>query len=85
VIDLTDGSAQSQVVTLTVDQDTTFYFAATAFAANGEWSRYSNEALKSVVLVITDLVPNPPIIQSIDMVISCTTDLPTVTCEFIVQ
>lgn len=89
VIDLTDGSNTSEVVVLTVDQDTTFYFAATAHVLggteSGSWSKYSNEAEKTVVLVIDTVPPAAPVITQVDMVISCTTNLPNVTCSFIVQ
>ncbi len=85
VIDLTDGSATSRAVVLTVDQTTTFYFAAVAHVANGEWSRYSNEATKTVTLVIDWPQPGPPTGVDVTFDIICTTNLPTVTCEFVVQ
>lgn len=87
VIDLSDGSLTSLPVTITVSETTTFHFAAVAFVGTGsldgrEVSRYSNEALKTVELVIDTTQPGPPTITTIDFVISCSTDLPNVTCEF---
>lgn len=89
VIDLTDGSSSSEVVVLTVDQDTTFYFAATAHVLGGTvqdtWSKYSNEAEKTVTLQVDTSPPAAPVITQIDMVVTCTTNLPNVTCSFTVQ
>jgi len=84
VIDLSDGTQTGEVLALTLDQDVTLFFAGVTHASNGAWSAYSNEAAKMFVLEVTTTNPNPPVIQSIDIAITCTTNLPSVTCTFIV-
>ena len=84
VLDLTDGTATTELIILTLDQDVTLHFAAAAHVTNGDWSAYSNEASKSFTLVL-ESPPAAPVIQSIDMTIMCTTNLPNVTCSFDVQ
>lgn len=90
VIDLSDGSLTTVPILITVDQTTTFVFAAAAFVgageiANDEVSRYSNEAFKTVTLVIDSVRPGPPTSLTVDMTITCSTNLPNVTCSFTVS
>lgn len=82
VIDLSDGTSTGESLTLTLDQDVTLFFAAVTHDIGGAWSRYSNEASKAFALQIVQTEPNPPIMQSVDIDIICTTNLPTVTCTF---
>lgn len=84
VIDLSDGSSTGEQLTLSLDQDVTIFFAAVTHDTAGLWSRYSNEAAKAFTLSVTQTEPNPPVIQSVDMAITCTTNLPSVTCTFTV-
>lgn len=89
-IDLADGSTTSQQLTFQLSEDVTLYFAMTAYVrqglAFGDWSVYSGEVTKSFVLQVDDSrPPNAPVIESIDMTITCTTNLPQVTCSFTVQ
>lgn len=90
VIDLSDGSLTSIPILIDVDQTTTFHFAAVAFVGagnlgNDEVSVYSNEAIKTVTLVIDSVRPGPPTSTTVEMTVTCTTNLPNVTCSFIVQ
>ena len=90
VVDLSDGSLTTVPISITVDQTTTFVFAAAAFVGAGsvqadEVSRYSNEAFKTVTLEIVTTAPGAPVIQSIDMTFTCETNLPNVSCTFTVE
>lgn len=89
-IDLSDGSQVSQALTIQLSEDTTIYFTMTSWVRTGnvfgDWSAYSAEVTKSFVLEVTDgRAPLPPTIESIDMTITCTTNIAMVTCTFDVQ
>ena len=81
VLDLTDGTALSQAITLSANQDVTFHFAMTAYTANGLWSAYSDEVPASFVMVLSSF-PGRPVIQSIQLEMSCTTNNELLRCEF---
>jgi len=80
-IDLNDDAVTSRSITLNLDADTTIYFAGAAYNSSDVLSAYSNESEK-IFTVAINAPPNPPVIQSIDMTIICTTNLPSVTCSF---
>ncbi len=88
VVDLTDGDAATEQLVIQLDQDVTLYFAAVAWVRSGttpgDWSRYSGEATRELVLSIV-APPDPPVIETLELAITCTTNLPTVTCTFTVQ
>ncbi len=88
-IDLIDGTAVTEAFTLTLDQDVTIYFAMLTWIRTGgpgDLSVYSLEVTKQFVLSIDNIgPPAEPVIQTIDMMITCTTNMATVTCTFDVQ
>ena len=84
VLDLTDGSATTELLTLTLSEDVTLHFALVAHTNNGQWSAYSNEATRSLVLRV-DSPPGPPEQLDVEISITCTTNMPRVTCSFDVQ
>lgn len=84
-IDLPDGTATGELVTISISETTTFYFAVVSHVSNGQWSKYSDEVSETLVLVIDELVPGPPTGVTVTFQVTCTTDDPTVTCEFVVQ
>lgn len=83
VIDLTDGQATSEAINFSIDQTVTLYFAVVAHVSSGEWSLYSNEAEQEYVLVVDFPQPGAPTQLELDIQVTCTTNLPTVSCTFI--
>lgn len=93
-LDLANGSLSSQTMTLNLTGDTDVFFAMAAYKlvdsdddGNDElfMSAYSGELVKQFRVDITEPPTSPPgapIIQSIDIQVTCTTDTPGVTCTF---
>lgn len=84
VVDISDGTATTELLTFTVSTDVTLSFVIIAHTVNGLWSDYSNE-LDKVFTLIIDSPPGAPILESVELLIICTTNLPDVTCDFVVQ
>ncbi len=89
-IDLPNGAQVSEPLTIPLDADTTIHFSMTSWVRSGntfgDWSRYSSEVAKIFTLEVTDgRVPVDPTIESIDLTITCTTNMAMVTCSFNVQ
>lgn len=84
VVDITDGTATTRQLSFVLSTDVTLSFAIVAHTINGLWSDYSNELDKTFTLIV-DSSPGAPVLQSVDLVITCTTNLPNVTCDFVVQ
>lgn len=84
VRDLLAGTTTTLTIPLT--QDVTLSFAVVAVNTRGEWSAYSNELRKLVKLSVQSTAPpNAPVLQTLTMEVSCTTDQPTITCTFTVE
>lgn len=83
-LDLNSNTVTSSAITLNLNADTTIYFAGAAYNTNDLLSDYSSETEKIFTLVV-NAPPNPPTIQSVDLTITCTTNLPGVSCTFDVQ
>jgi len=63
-----------------------WFFAMTALDADGNESAYSNEVRKDVTFTIIDnRPPMPPVLQSVEMNLTCTTNNTFITCEVSVQ
>ena len=60
------------------------YFAVAAYDSGGLLSGYSNEAVKTFTLELA-AAPHAPVLQSVDITMTCVTDDPQVTCKFTVQ
>lgn len=84
VLDITSGSSTTEVLTFDLSTDVTLSFAIVAHTSNLLWSDYSNESQKTFTLVI-DAAPGPPTLETVDITMTCTTNTPGVSCEFIVQ
>lgn len=83
-LDLADGTISSSVITLQLNADTTMFFASAVYVAGPLLSRYSNEAVKQFTLVV-NMPPNAPVIETVDLTITCTTNDPNISCTFNVQ
>jgi len=81
VLDLTDGTARTSTLTIPLTAGATLSFALTAVSKTTGWSRYSNEVSKVFTLTTTSTAPPvAPVVQSVTMTFTCTTNVATVTC-----
>lgn len=83
-LNIVPGDLTTQTIFISVDQDTTLWFSMSAYDTDGRLSTYSNEASKTITLIL-DSPPDAPVIQSLEMIISCTTNDPNVECEFVIS
>lgn len=80
-VDISDEGLTQQLVTVPLDSDnqTTWYFAMTAYDVDGNESAYSNEVRKTLTInVIDNRPPAPPILEEVEMQFTCigiTTDI----------
>lgn len=87
-LEVTPGSANSKALTLSLNSTQTIYFALAAYTGTGatiaDISSYTNQVSK-VFTLATTAPPNPPLLNSVNVSINCTTSDPNVTCTFTVQ
>lgn len=88
MIDTVDGSATNWSFSIPVSDvsQIQWYFAMTALNADGDESAYSNEVLKTLTItVVNNAPPDAPFLESVDMILTCTSDNQYVTCTVEVQ
>lgn len=78
---LLPGNATSTPLVLQLSSSQTVSFAVAALSMGGGISRYSNEAAKIFTLQ-TSAPPGAPVLNSVAVTMTCTTNLPQVTCTF---
>lgn len=83
--DIANGVATTHQMTLNLTQDTTLFFTMAAYDVDGNWSDYSNEVSQAFTLETQVNDPNPPILDSIQWAIDCTTNKASMTCTFTVS
>jgi len=87
-LDVSSGSTASQALILSLNKSTTVNFAIIAYLNTGsvvnDLSAFSNEVNKVFTLSVS-APPLPPVLQSVSVELSCTTDDATVTCTFTAQ
>lgn len=94
-LDVPDSAATTVDIVLSIDQDSSVYFAVTAYRVTtdpttGElvtvMSQFSNEIEKKFEIVVTDppaSPPNAPLMFSVTVTLTCTADVASATCEVI--
>lgn len=83
--DLADGSSITHSLSMTLDQDTTLFFTVAAYDVDGNWSGYSNEIAEVFTVETQTIDPAPPLLDSVEWDINCTTNKASVTCIFTVS
>ena len=97
-LDLNDGGAVTTPLTLTFNGDTTLFFAMTAYTERPDTdgnpatqvSVYSNEVIKIFTVQTIDTTPpatdpGAPVLQNVNVTITCTTNQQFLECRFTVQ
>jgi len=81
-----NGATVTTPVSVPLTQEAVISFAAVTTATNGSWSNFSNEGAKRFRLTVTDTrLPGAPVLTTINITVSCTTNLPAYTCQFTVS
>lgn len=84
-VQIAGGATQGAPVTLTgITSNTRIYFAVAAQRTGGQISAYSNEAFKDFVVTV-NAPPSAPVLQDVNVTVTCTTNDPQITCSITVE
>jgi len=84
-VEVGNGGVMSRVLEFPVDGPVTMHFTIAAVDSGGRLSRYSNEATKTIEVVIDEVPPNAPVELEVELELTCSASEAGVTCQFIVQ
>lgn len=86
-----EGSKSAMVgdsldVQLPISAEGSIYFAVIAVGKDGGWSGYSNEMVRKMKMVLTSTADlEPPVMTEALLKIDCKTDVPTLSCSFVIE
>ena len=80
-IEVDDQTALSWSFSLPLNETTDIFFVMTAVNTSGAESVFSNEVKKTVTITVTDdSPPAAPVLESVDLYLTCTVESEYITC-----